>query len=389
MGRQRHIDRMKKYQLMAPGPTPVPSEVLLAMARPIIHHRTPAYDALFREVREGLKRLVQTTQDVLTPACTGTGAMEAAVANTLSAGDTVVVVNAGAFAQRWLAICRAYGLTIVELEAPHGETVAPERIADALTKNPATRAVLVQHSESSTGVLHDVRAYAQVTRGTDAILIVDAVSSLGIADLPMDAWEIDVVVSASQKGLMLPPGLGLLALSEKAWTAAARSTLPKYYLDLTEEQKYSARNEARFTPAVSIMVGLREVLRMIETEGLANVFRRHDRLSRATRAGAEALGLRLFVKATPSPALTAVEVPAGIDADRVVEGFATAHNITIDGGRGPTKGKIFRIGHMGYAAETDVIIALAALEQVLAELGQPVDFGASVRAAQKVFVEKS
>src|SRR5437764_1499092 len=275
---------MKKYQLMAPGPTPVPSEVLLAMARPMIHHRTPEYAALFDEVRAGLKRLVQTRQDVLTPACTGTGAMEAAVANTLSAGDRVIVVNAGAFAQRWMAIAKAYRLQIVELAAPHGETVTPERVAEALRTHQDVKAVLVQHSESSTGVLHDVRAYAQVTAGTDAIVIVDAVSSLGIADVQMDAWAIDVLVSASQKGLMLPPGL---------------------------------------------------------------------------------------------------------DADPVVEGVATSHNITIDGGRGPTKGKIFRIGHMGYAAETDVIIALAALEQVLADLGQPVDFGASVRAAQKVFVEKS
>ena len=380
---------MKKYHLMAPGPTPVPSEVLLAMARPMIHHRTPEYDALFREVRAGLKRIVQTRQDVLTPACTGTGAMEAAVANTLSAGDRVVVVNAGAFAQRWLAIARAFGLQIVELEAAHGETVAPERIAEALRVHPDVKAVLVQHSESSTGVLHDVRAYAQITRGTDAILIVDAVSSLGIADVQMDAWSLDVVVSASQKGLMLPPGLGVLALSDKAWSAAKRSTLPKFYLDLSEERKYAAKNEARFTPAVSIMVGLREVLRMIEAEGLGNVLRRHDRLARATRAGAEALGLTLFPKTTPSPALTAVQVPPGLDADRVVAGFATGHNITIDGGRGPTKGKIFRIGHMGYAAETDVIIAVAALEQVLAELGQPVDFGAGVRAAQKVFAEKS
>src|SRR5437762_1004395 len=379
---------MKKYQLMAPGPTPVPSEVLLAMARPIIHHRTPAYDALFREVREGLKRLVQTTQDVLTPACTGTGAMEAAVANTLSAGDTVIVVNAGAFAQRWLAICRAFALNVVELQAPHGDTVAPERMAEALAANPHARAVLVQHSESSTGVLHDVRAYAQVTRGAEAILVVDAVSSLGITDLPMDAWGVDVVVSASQKGLMLPPGLGLLALSEKAWGAAKPSKLPKYYLDLTEERKYTAKNAARFTPADSIMVGLREVLRMIEAEGLANVVRRHDRLSRATRAGAEALGLTLFPKTTPSPALTAVQVPAGVDADRVVEGFATQHNITIDGGRGPTKGKIFRIGHMGYAADTDIVVALAALEQVLANLGQPVDFGAGLRGAQKVFADR-
>ena len=188
---------------------------------------------------------------------------------------------------------------------------------------------------------------------------------------------------------MLPPGLGLVALSEKAWAAAKRATLPRYYLDLGEEQKYTQRNEARFTPAVSIMVGLREVLRMIDAEGLVEVFRRHDRLSRAARAGAEALGLTLFPKTTPSPALTAVQVPPGVDADRVVERFAASHNITIDGGRGPTKGKIFRIGHMGYAAEFDVITALAALEQVLAELGVPVDFGAGIRGAQKVFAERS
>ena len=376
---------MKKYQLMAPGPTPVPSEVLLAMARPVIHHRTPEYAALFAEVRAGLKRLFQTAQDVLPVACSGTGAMEAAVVNTLSAGDRVVVVNAGAFAQRWLAIARAFGLDVVELTAPHGDTVDAGRVAEALRAHPGVRAVLVQHSESSTGVLHDVRAYAAATARTDAILVVDAVSSLGIAELPMDAWGVDVVVSASQKGLMLPPGLGLVALSDKAWAAARRATLPRFYLDLAEERKYAERNEARFTPAVSIMVGLREVLRLLEAEGLPNVFRRHDRLSRATRAGAEALGLRLFPRATPSPALTAVEVPAGLDADRVVEGFATQHNITIDGGRGPTKGKIFRIGHMGYAAEFDVITALAALEQVLADLGQPVDFGAGVRGAQKVF----
>src|SRR5437867_4933849 len=238
------------------------------MARPIIPHRTPEYEALFTEVRAGLKRLVQTRQEVLTPACTGTGAMEAAVANTLSAGDRVIVVNAGAFAQRCLAIAKAYKLQIVELAAPHGETVPAECVAEALRTHRDVKAVLVQHSESSTGVLHDVRAYAQVTGGTDAILIVDAVSSLGIANLEMDAWAIDVVVSASQKGLMLPPRLGIVALGDKAWQAAARASSPKAYLDLTEERKYAPRNEARFTPAVSIMVGLREVLRMIEAEGL-------------------------------------------------------------------------------------------------------------------------
>ncbi|MBI3825756.1 MAG: alanine--glyoxylate aminotransferase family protein [Candidatus Rokubacteria bacterium] len=379
---------MKKYQLMAPGPTPVPSQVLLAMARPIIHHRTPEYEALFVEARDGLKTLVQTRQDVVPFACSGTGVLEAAVVNTLSAGDTVIVVVAGKFGERWVEIAKAYGLQVVPLTAPFGETVSPERVAEALARHPKAQAVLAQHSESSTGVLHDVRGYAAVTRGTSAILIVDAVSSLGIADLPMDAWGVDAVVAGSQKGLMLPPGLGFAALSEKAWERAKTSTLPKYYFDIAVERRFVARNEARFTPAVSLVIGLREVLRMLADEGLANVFKRHDRLARATRAGVEALGLELFARATPSPALTAVVAPRGIDSEAIAAAFSRDHNITIAGGQGEMKGQVFRLGHMGYAAEFDTITALAALEQILADLGQPVDFGASVRAAQKVFAAR-
>jgi aspartate aminotransferase-like enzyme len=380
---------MKKYQLMAPGPTPVPSEVLLAMAQPILHHRTPEYEALFIEVLAGLKRLVQTSQDVIPLACSGTGAMEAAVVNTLSAGDTVVVVSAGKFGERWLDLCRAFGVEVVAVTAPYGETVSPERVADALKTKPGIKAVLAQHSETSTGVLHDIRGYAAVTRGTDAILVVDAVSSLGIADLPMDAWGVDVVVAGSQKGLMLPPGLGFCALSDKAWAKNKAARLPRYYLDLAEERKTLAKNEAHFTPAVSIVVGLRTVIQMLEREGLANVFKRHDRLARATRAGVEALGLRLFCKATPSPAVTAVMAPAGVNTEQIVKAYSQSHNITIAGGQGEMKGGVFRLGHMGYAAEFDVIASLSALEQVLAEIGQPVDFGAGVRGAQKVFAEKS
>lgn len=380
---------MKKYQLMAPGPSPVPSEALLAMARPMIHHRTPEYEALFVEVRAGLKRLVQTAQDVIPLACSGTGALEAAVVNTLSPGDTVAVVCAGKFGERWVEIARAYGLEVVALTAPFGETVPPARVAETLRARPEIAAVLAQHSESSTGVLHDVRGYAAATRDGAAILVVDAVSSLGIADLQMDAWGIDVVVAGSQKGLMLPPGLAFCALSERAWRRVATSRLPKYYFDLAAERKTVLRNEAHFTPAVSIVVGLREVLRMLEAEGLAAVFRRHDRLARATRAGVEALGLRLFARATPSPALTAVEAPEGVDSESIVAAFSTDHNITIAGGQGEMKGQVFRLGHMGYAAETDVIVALAVLEQVLASLGQPVDFGAGVRAAQKVFADRT
>jgi aspartate aminotransferase-like enzyme len=380
---------MKKYQLMAPGPTPVPSEVLLAMAQPMIHHRTPEYEAVFVEVRAGLKRLFQTTQEVIPLACSGTGAMEAAVANTLSAGDPVVVVTAGKFGERWLEIARAYGLRIIELTAPYGETIAPERLAETLRAHPETKAVFTQHSETSTGVLHDVRGYAAVTRGMQAILVVDAVSSLGIADLPMDDWGVDVVVSGSQKGLMLPPGLGFCALGERAWALTKTSKLPKYYFDLTAERKTVVKNEAHFTPAVGLIVGLREVIRMLEAEGLPNVFRRHDRLARATRAGVEALGLRVFPRATPSPAVTAVQAPAAVDTEKIVSAYSTVHNITIAGGQGEMKGKVFRLGHMGYAAEFDVISALAALEQVLVDLGEPVDLGAGLRAAQKVFAERT
>jgi aspartate aminotransferase-like enzyme len=379
---------MKKYQLMAPGPTPVPSEVLLAMARPMMHHRTPEYEALFVEVRAGLKTLFQTRQDVIPLACSGTGAMEAAVVNTLSAGDTVAVVRAGKFGERWTDLCRAYGVGVVELTAPFGETVAPERVAETLRAQPGIRAVLAQHSETSTGVLHDVRGYAAVTRDSDALLIVDAVSSLGIVDLAMDAWGVDAVVAGSQKGLMLPPGLAFCALSGRAWARAAGATLPKFYFDLAAERKTLLRNEAHFTPAVSIIVGLREVLRMLADEGLPNVFRRHDRLARATRSGVEALGLALFARATPSPAVTAVAAPPGVDSEAIVEAYAKSHNITIAGGQAEMKGQMFRLGHMGYAAESDVVVTLACLEQVLVELGIPVDFGAGVRAAQKVFAEK-
>jgi aspartate aminotransferase-like enzyme len=380
---------MKKYQLMAPGPTPVPSRALSAMAQPIIHHRTPEYEAVAADVRTGLKGLFQTAGDVITFACSGTGVMEAAIVNTLSPGDPVAIVRAGKFGERWVEIARAYGLDVIEIAAPYGETVPADRVAATIQKRGDVRAVFAQHSESSTGVLHDVRGYAAVTRSSDTLLVVDAVSSLGIADLQMDAWGIDVVVAGSQKGLMLPPGLGFCALSERAWQRVATSRLPKYYFNLAEEKRWLAKGEPRFTPAVSIVVGLREVFRLIAEEGLANIFARHDRLGRATRAGVEALGLQLFARSRPSPALTAVVAPRGVDSETIVALYAQTHNITIAGGQGEMKGTVFRLGHMGYAAEFDTIAALAALEQILLDLGVPVDLGAGVAAAQKVFTEKA
>jgi aspartate aminotransferase-like enzyme len=378
---------MKKYYLMAPGPTPVPSNVLLAMAQPMIHHRTPEYEALFIEVRAGLKRLFQTSQDVIPFTSSGTGAMEAAVVNTLSSGDTVLVLRAGKFGQRWEEICATYGITVIPLEAPFGETVAPEAFARALREHPEAKAVLMQHSESSTGVLHDAKGIAAVTRSTGAILIVDAVSSLGIADLRMDEWGLDLVVSGSQKGLMLPPGLSFCALSDKAWGHVKASRLPKYYFDVATERKFVARNECRFTPAVSIFVGLREVLKMLEAEGLPAVFRRHERLARATRSGAEALGLELFARSAPSPALTAVVAPRGLDSEAVLSTYSTSHNITIAGGQDHLKGKIVRIAHIGYMSEFDIITAISGLEMTLSDLNFGIRPGAGVASAQATFAE--
>lgn len=380
---------MKKYYLMAPGPTPVPSQVLLAMAQPIIHHRTPAYEALFAKVREGLKWLIQTREETIVLVASGTGAMEAAVTNALSPGDKVLVVRAGKFGERWAEICKTYGVEVVPLDAPYGQTVPADRVAETLKKAPDIRAVFCQHSETSTGVLHDVRGYAQATRQSDALLVVDAVSSLGVADLPMDAWGVDIVVAGSQKGLMLPPGLAFCTLSEKAWDRVKQAKLPRYYFDLLEEKKLVVKNQPHFTPAVSIVVGLKEVLAMLQAEGLANVFKRHERLARATRAGVEALGLELFAKARPSPAITGVVSPNGIDGEKVVATYSKAHNITIAGGQGGMKGKVFRLGHMGYVGDFDVLVALGALEQVLAELGYPVNWGAAVGAAQKVLAEQA
>jgi len=378
---------MKKYYLMAPGPTPIPPEVLQALSQPIIHHRTPEYEAIFAEVRAGLKLLYQTKEEIIPFAASGTGALEAAVVNTLSPGDKAIVVQAGKFGERWTGICKAYGVQTVLLEAPYGETVPADKIADALKKDGAIKAVFATHSETSTGVLHDIESYAQAVRKTAAILVVDAVSSLGVADLPMDAWGVDVVVAGSQKGLMLPPGLALVAAGPKAWELVKTSKLPKFYFSMVAERKSVEKNQANFTPAVNIIVGLKVALDILKREGLPNVFKRHDRLARATRAGVEALGLTLFSKAKPSPAITAVVAPKGIDGEKVLSAFGKSHNITIAGGQGEMQGKIFRLGHMGYVGDFDVIVAISALELVLTELGVPVDLGAGVRAAEKVFAE--
>lgn len=374
---------MKKRYLFAPGPTPVPTEALLAMARPVIHHRAPEYETLFAEVREGLKVLFQTQSEVLTLAASGTGGMEGAVVNTLSPGDRALVVRGGKFGERWAEICQAYGVQVTPLDIPYGKAIDPADVGRALKQDAGIKAVFVTHSETSTGVLNDLEAISRIVRSTAALLIVDAVTSLGVVDLPMDAWGVDVVVTGSQKALMLPPGLALVALSEKAWRAVEQSRLPKYYFNFLAERKTHLKNEAHFTPAISLVVGLRETLALIRVEGLPQVFARHDRLARATRAGVRALGLELFAE-RPTPAVTAVKVPSGIDGGAIVKTLRNKYGVTIAGGQGSMKGKIFRLATLGYADPFDVIVALTALEFTLTDLGYPVKVGEGVRAAEEV-----
>ena len=379
---------MKKYHLLAPGPTPIPPDVLQAIARPILHHRTPEFEALFGRVRAGLGEIIETRSEVIVLAASGTGALEAAVVNLCSPGDEVLVVRCGKFGERWADIARAFGLTVHTVDAPYGETVPPERVEAALAAHPRARALFVTQSETSTGVLEDVEAYAALTRRTATLCVVDTVSSLGVVPCPMDAWGIDVVVAGSQKGLMCPPGLAFVALNDRAWLAAEQARCPRFYWDLPTERRWQAKNQGQFTPAVSLLAGLDVALGLLRAEGLAEVYRRHDRLARAARAGAEALGLALFARATPSPAVTAIVSPAGIDGEAVVRGYGVDDNITIAGGQGEMKGKLFRLAHLGWVDESDLVVGLAALERVLLRLGVSVEAGAAVAAAQRIFVKE-
>jgi len=375
----------KKYYLLAPGPTPVPPKVLAAMSEPIIHHRAPVFVKVLAEVREGLKYLFQTRNEVLIFSSTGTGAMEGAVTNTLCKGDKALVVRGGKFGERWAEICEAFGVTPLCIDVPWGHAVAPKAIEEHLEQHPEVRAVLTQASETSTGVMHPIKEIAEIVRKRDnTLMIVDAITGLGVFDLPMDAWGLDVVVTGSQKALMLPPGLAFAAVSDKAWSFVEKSDLPKFYFNFKEELDSLRENQSAYTSAVSLVIGLRESLGMMKEEGLSKVFERHARLAHATRAAVKALGLELYAAESPSNAVTAIKAPAGIDGQKVVKTLREKHNITIAGGQGEAKGKIFRIAHLGYVDAYDVIIGISALELVLNELGYSVELGRGVRAAAEI-----
>jgi aspartate aminotransferase-like enzyme len=377
---------MKEYLLTA-GPTPVPERVLLAMARPMLYHRAPAFTECLKEAQEGLKWLIQTKQLPLLLAGSGTIGMDAAVCNFLRTGDKAVVVRGGKFGERWGKICQAYGIECVFVDVEWGKSVEPKAVAEAIEKNPGVRAVYATASETSTATKHDIEPIAKIVKAKDDIILcVDAVTAIGVYDVPMDKWGLDVVCVGSQKALMLPPGLAVVAVSDKAWKANERSNLPRFYLDLTRERKSQEKGETAFTPAVSLIVGLRESLRMLKEETLEGVFHRHERLAKATRAATGGLGLELL-SSSPVNSVTGIRVPNGIDGTAVVKQMRTRYGITIAGGQDHLKGKIVRIAHIGYFSEFDIITAISGLEMTLSDLGFGIRPGSGVAAAQATFAE--
>lgn len=379
---------MQKKYLMTPGPTPVPAEVLLKMAEPIIHHRTPDFSAAFRTAIDNLKYVFETEQDVLLFASSGTGVMEAAIVNCFSAGDKVIIARNGKFGDRQKAICEAYGLEVIDLVWEWTETVKPAVVAETLASHSDARGVIVTQSETSTGVLNDVKAIGEIVHQyPDTVLIVDSITGIGAVECKTDEWHLDVVMTGSQKGLMLPPGLAACTVSEKAWRAYERSNLPKFYFDWMKYKKNVDKDTTPFTPAVSLVLGLNESLKMIREEGLENTIARHSRLAEATRKGCEALGLELFAPADGrGSAVTPVWVPEGVDGKAIVKTMKDKYGVTIAGGQDHLVGKIIRVGHLGYFGDFDIITTLAALEMTLAGLGFEFERGAGIKAAEAVFM---
>jgi aspartate aminotransferase-like enzyme len=378
---------MQKKYLLAPGPTPVPPDALLAMAMPIIHHRAPDFIPVLDSAKKGLQWLYQTKNDVLILCSTGTGGMVGSVNNFLNPGDEVLTVNGGKFGERWTKICSAYGMKVTELAVEWGHAVKPEAVEDALKKNPRIKAVFVQATETSTGVNHDIKTIAGMVKRTDALFVVDAISSLVAHDIRTDEWGIDVMVGGSQKGLMLPPGLAFVSVSDKAWKMADTAKTPKFYFNFKKERENLAKNQTTWTSAVSLIIGLNACIKMLQDEGLENVFKRHERLAKATRAAAAALSLPLYPKENPSLSLTAIEAPAGVDGQAIYKDLRVKYGITGAGGQDKLKGKIFRIAHLGYADTFDVITAVAGIEMVLKGLGHPVKLGSGVAAAQEILMK--
>ncbi|PSB56086.1 pyridoxal-phosphate-dependent aminotransferase family protein [Chamaesiphon polymorphus] len=376
-----------KLMLMIPGPTPVPENVLLALAKHPIGHRSGEFSQVMAEVTANLKWLHQTQNDVLMLTVSGTGAMEAGIINFFSPGDRVLVIHNGKFGERWAEVAKAFALDVVEVTAPWGQPIDPTSVQAALDADTdkAIKGVIVTHSETSTGVINDLETINKHVKAHGALIIVDAVTSLGAVNVPIDEWGLDVVCSGSQKGFMIPPGLGFVTVSPKAWEAYKVAKLPRFYMDLGPYSKGAAKNTTPFTPPVNLIFALQAALQMMKAEGLEQIFARHQRHMLATRAAATAMGLPLYApEGHGSPAITAV-APTTVDAEQVRSVMKKKFDIVLAGGQDSLKGKIFRIGHLGFVCDRDILTAIAALEATVSELGHTGGTpGAGVAAAAKI-----
>jgi aspartate aminotransferase-like enzyme len=373
-----------KLMLMIPGPTPVPENVLLALAKHPMGHRSGEFIQIQADVTENLKWLYQTTNELLLLTSSGTGAMEAGIINFFSPGDRVLVVHNGKFGERWALVSKAFGLDVAEVTAPWGQPINPADVQAALTADSAKviKGVIVTHSETSTGVINDLETITKHVKAHGALIIVDAVTSMGATSVPIDAWGLDVVCSGSQKGFMVPPGMGFVAVSAKAWEAYKTAKIPKFYLDLGKYRK----DGAPFTPSVNLIFALQASLAMMKKEGLENIFARHHRHRDACRAAVKAMGLDLYAPdGHGSPAITAVATPAAEEIRKVMK---KKYDIVLAGGQDHLSGQVFRIGHLGFVCDRDILSALAALEGTLAELGTGKSNGAGVAAAAKILSGK-
>jgi aspartate aminotransferase-like enzyme len=373
--------------MLTPGPTPVPEETLLELARPLIYHRSPEFRKILAEVLEDLRYVFQTRNLIVPLTSSGTGALEAAVANCLPPGGKAICLIAGRFGERWRSLCKAFGVEPIAVTVPYGQAVQPEQLARALADHPDATAVCATLSETSTGVGHDVAAFGRLVARTPAVLLVDAISGLGVMECRTDAWNIDVCCTGSQKALMMPPGLAFVSVSDKAWQVIEKNPNPRtFYFDLKKARNTLQSGDTPFTPAHTLLRAMRASLKRIRAEGLENVWARQALNAAAARAGFLALGLELFAN-PPNNALTAVKMPAAVDSTVLLGKLEKQYGIKLANGQDQLKGKILRLGHMGYIDQFDVLAALAGVELVLLEMGHPVEPGRGVAAAQKVFAE--
>jgi aspartate aminotransferase-like enzyme len=376
-----------KFRLLTPGPSPVPEKTLLELARPVPYHRTPEFRQTLAEVTQDLQYVFQTKNPVLTLTSSGTGGLEAAVANCLVPGAKAICLIAGRFGERWRSLCKVFGVEAVGVTVPPGQAVAPEQLAQALAQHPDAAAVCCTLSETSTGVGHDVAAFGKLVAKTPAVLLVDAISGLAVMECRTDDWNIDVCVTGSQKALMLPPGLAFVSVSPKAWALIDKNPARRaFYFDLKKAKTNLETSDTPYTPAHTLVRALRLSLKQIRAEGIENVWKRQARNAAAARAGFRAMGLELFA-ARPADGLTVVKVPDGIDGTALLSRLEKGYGLKLAGGQDNLKGKIIRLAHMGYIDQFDVLAALAGVELVLKEMGFPVEPGKVVAAAQAVWAQ--